>query len=427
MAMGGVAVAVTTASVVPLPGVSEAEPPPPDVGIVCTDSTSAAGTASFLIKAREGRILSPDGNSVYMWSYSAGAGSFQYPGPMLCVTEGDSVTITLNNTLDVATSILFEGVEGVRSNDAPASVEIDSLGRMTSLIQSAPAGGSITYTFTAPAPGTYLYESGTDHLLQREMGLHGALIVRPNPALHDPTVAQNTVYGHDFSSFDDGQEYVHLFSQVDPSMHLAVERGQTPDFSTYRPRYFMINGRSFPDTIAPNNAPWLPNQPYGALVQVKPIGQGQTLPSVIRYVNASPIAVPFHPHSNSEEVIGIDARPQRDDVNDIVTSVDRFAVDVQAGQTVDARFSWTNTSWNPDNNPAVSDVPDARNLQDGGYWSGQILLGQQGTKPTGGDAFNQCGEYYHVAHNHALYAATNYGAAMGGQLTLVRVDPPEGC
>ena len=270
-----------------------------------------------------------------------------------------------------------------------------------------------------------------DPLLQREMGLHGALIVRPGDfAL---TATERTVYGDDSldfggnssTSFDQDQEYVHLFSQVDPSIHLLVETGQGDkiDFSQYRPRYFMINGRSFPDTIAPNEAPWLPNQPYGAMVHLQAIGQGQELPSVIRYLNAGPTAVPFHPHSNSEEVIGIDARPLVETATPMVASIDRFAIDVQPGQTIDARFSWTNTFASTPQQP----VPDARNLQDGGFWSGDVLLGQSGTKPTGGDAFNICGEYYHVAHNHALYAATNYGAAMGGQLTLVRVDPVSGC
>ena len=32
----------------------------------------------------------------------------------------------------------------------------------------------------------------------------------------------------------------------------------------------MINGRSMPDTLAPNNASWLPTQPYGALVHIQP-------------------------------------------------------------------------------------------------------------------------------------------------------------
>ena len=40
---------------------------------------------------------------------------------------------------------------------------------------------------------------------------------------------------------------------------------------------------------------------------------------------------------------------------------------------------------------------------------------------------NQCGEYYHIAHSHALYQATNYGASFGGMMTLIRIDPPGGC
>ena len=40
---------------------------------------------------------------------------------------------------------------------------------------------------------------------------------------------------------------------------------------------------------------------------------------------------------------------------------------------------------------------------------------------------NQCGEYYHVAHSHALEQATNYGASFGGMMTLIRIDPPAGC
>jgi hypothetical protein len=40
---------------------------------------------------------------------------------------------------------------------------------------------------------------------------------------------------------------------------------------------------------------------------------------------------------------------------------------------------------------------------------------------------NECGEYYHIAHSHALEQATNYGATFGGMMTLFRIDPPAGC
>lgn len=416
---GAIGIAAVIAVVVPLPSVGRANHS--SFGLECTQNQ----TSSFVLTAREGRILTPDGNTVYMWSFSPGNGAFQYPGPMLCVTEGQQVTVTLQNRLAIPTSIVFEGVEGVTADGAPASVQTDTGGRLVSLIQAAPAGGNVTYSFVAPAAGTYLYWSGTDPQLQREMGLTGGLIVRP-AGFDDGSNALRNVYGDTDSSYESGQEYVHLFSQLDPTIHLAVETGGAVDFSAYRPRYFMINGRSFPDTVAPNRASWLPSQPYGALVNVKPIGQGQTLPSVIRYLNAGTTAVPFHPHSNHEEVIGVDARPVVDGAGDVST-LDLFAIDVQPGQTTEGRFSWTNVTWGSGQAQPIVPVPDQRNLQDGAFWSGDVFLGSSNPKPPGGDDFNECGEFYHVAHNHALYAATNYGAAMGGQLTLVRIDPPSGC
>ena len=38
---------------------------------------------------------------------------------------------------------------------------------------------SVTYSFTAEHAGTYLYESGSDPQLQVQMGLFGAIVVRP--------------------------------------------------------------------------------------------------------------------------------------------------------------------------------------------------------------------------------------------------------
>ncbi len=39
--------------------------------------------------------------------------------------------------------------------------------------------------------------------------------------------------------------------------------------NNYHPRYWLINGRGFPDSIADNGASWLPSQPYGALAEIK--------------------------------------------------------------------------------------------------------------------------------------------------------------
>jgi FtsP/CotA-like multicopper oxidase with cupredoxin domain len=77
----------------------------PSSGIVCTTNPSA----TFTLTAKEGYASMTDGNIIYMWSYAEGNDDFQFPGPVLCVNEGDTVTIVLHNTLPEDVSILFGG------------------------------------------------------------------------------------------------------------------------------------------------------------------------------------------------------------------------------------------------------------------------------------------------------------------------------
>ena len=65
-----------------------------------------------------------------------------------------------------------------------------------------------------------------------------------------------------------------LLSEIDPYLNQAIERkdrGLTSNYNLddYHPRYWLVNGRGFPDSIADNGAAWLPNQPYGALAEVR--------------------------------------------------------------------------------------------------------------------------------------------------------------
>jgi hypothetical protein len=283
----------------------------------------------------------------------------------------------------------------------------------------------------AEKPGTYLYESGTDVDKQVEMGLYGALIVRPT--------TPNQAYDSAGTAYQPGREFLHIFSQVDPALHLAVEKGKPFDWGTYSPKYFLLNGRSAPDTVSPNDASWLPSQPMGAMVHVRPQmpawvssdpnNDYDHQPALVRYINVMGIDVAFHPHGNTERVIAEDAQPFS-----ITGQSDRtygsFLVDVGPNRTVDAVFSWTDVEhYDPVNNPvpiAMSPYQDI--LISGGTWySMSPYLGHVGELPAGVTSFNQCGEYYHMAHNHALNRATNYGASFGGQMTLIRIDPPAGC
>lgn len=491
----------------PLP--SSAQVPAISEGVVC--NTSPSPNPSFVLNATKGYISTPDGNSLFMWGYSLGNNSFQYVGPTICVNEGDKVSITLKNALPVPTSLNFPGITGVKVNGAPASYDAAT----SSLTTPAQPNASVTYSFLADHPGTFTYESGTNPQLQVLMGMVGAFIVRPtkvsaafcdgstpaqSPAAPQ-TIKVSFVYDACSSAYSPGHEFMHLLTEIDPHMHHALELATcqqlfqaagsggtlspdkagnmtwtpptgsaeapltcTPatvadpnllhvyDMTQYQPRYWMINGRSFPDTITPNFSTSVPTQPYGALVHILPTcpapdsfqGSSTTqcpdpsptspdynpLPSLVRFLNGGPVAYPFHPHGDHDSQLGLDGRvlinptggPGGTPVN---TSVDRFDVVVPPAQTIDVTFGWVDAQqWDPTTNPIGVSQPQAQNLIAGPYWSGSAYLGQKLPLLNGTTQWNQCGEYYQFAHSHALFQVTNYGTPGGGMLTFIRVDPP---
>jgi FtsP/CotA-like multicopper oxidase with cupredoxin domain len=330
-----------------------------------------------------------------------------------------------HNQLPEESSIIFPGQLGVKADGKPAQPQLTDTGAMTSMTQAADAtDGSVTYEFTAGSPGTYLYESGTDTNKQVQMGMYGALVVRP--AGHADRINDRAD-----SAFNPDHEYVFVLSEVDPDLHLAVERHDPVDWTTYRARYYMINGRSMPDTLAPNHASWLPSQPYGALVHIKPWdADSNPLPAAIRYLDAGTVNYPFHPHGSDERVVNIDGRAQAGAGGEDLSYL-KYDIDVQPGQSVDALMDWRDAEhWDPTTNPIPTTIPalnDQLIVGPDTWFSESPYLGHKGSLPANITDNNECGEYYHVAHSHALQQATNYGATFGGMMTVFRIDPPAGC
>jgi hypothetical protein len=190
----------------------------------------------------------------------------------------------------------------------------------------------------------------------------------------------------------------------------------------------MINGRSMPDTIAPNNAPWLPGQPYGSMAHVQPWDvHTNPLDAMLRYVAVGVTGYDFHPHSNHEHVIATDGSLMKGSTGNDNTE-EKFNIMVAPGSTVDATFRWTNEEGYSDTAGKRVPVawPQGLNLTEGDFWSGSPYLGESGLLNPGILTKTQCGEYYHVAHSHDLTQATNYGITFGGMLTLIKVEPPDG-
>jgi FtsP/CotA-like multicopper oxidase with cupredoxin domain len=385
----------------------------PRVGIVCTSGPT------FNLTTKTGYIKLPDANTAFMWGYSHGSDPFQHPGPVLCVNQGETVTVILHNTLPEAVSIAFPGQESVLANGTPAQPEFNLNGAMTSLTTTAAATtGTVTYSFVASKPGTYLYESGTNPEKQVRMGLFGALIVRPSQGA-------GFAYNRADSQFNPAEEFMVLLSEIDPYQHQAVEQGTSFNMNNYHPRYWLINGRGFPDSIADNNASWLPSQPYGALAEILPYdATTHPLPAMARYLNVGTEDYPFHPHGNNGLVVGRDGSPLEGPAGQDL-SFEKFAINIGPSQTWDVLFRWYDAEgYNPDTNPLTVTVPSLANQEIGMFYSGSPYLGKTETLPPGIQTLNQCGEYYIISHNHALYQITSWGVNMTGPITYMRIDPP---
>jgi manganese oxidase len=275
---------------------------------------------SFNLTAKADYISVPDGNSIYMWGYTAGS-TMQYPGPTLIVFEEDDVTVTLTNELPVPTSIVFPGHNVTTSGG--------SQGLLTA--EAAAGGGTVTYSFKATHPGTYTYYSGTRMDLQVEMGLMGVIIVRPK--VFDPL--HPTAYGTTESAYD--VEYLEVLDDIDHTIHDMVEAGNMDDVdtNTNNPVYWFLNGRAFPDTIDFDNVAWLPTQPYGTLTLMF-VGQKV----LVRVVGSGSDLHPQHFHGNNGKIIARDGRHLVNTSGDGLFE-DVNTIEATPGQTVDMIWTWT--------------------------------------------------------------------------------------
>lgn len=406
---------------------------------------------NFTLVAKAGLISTGDGQSLLGWGYANGTGLMQYPGPTVIVDQGELVTITLTNELAVPVSIVFPGQANVTATGGDAGT----------ITQEAPAGtpatpsGPVTYTFTASQPGTYLYHSGTQQDLEVEMGLIGALIVRPNTA--DPL---HQAYEHQSSAFE--REYLFLLTEIDPTIHRLVDFGMMAqvDFSTYKPTLWFINGRNAPDTMsgAGNQASWLPYQPYNSMPQIYP---GER--ALMRLIGAGRDLHPFHHHGNNAWIIARDGRLLQSAPGtgaDLAES--NFTITVVPGGTVDAVFTWTGEKlgWDIYGDPNVAEtahtcdnptgfdsvsheycpdhgrvfayngttfpttMPELQSLTFGGNWTGSPFLGQLAALPPGQGGNNPSGAFTFMWHSHTEYEMVNDDIFPGGMMTMMMIEHP---
>jgi len=157
----------------------------------------------------------------YFWIYKMRADGVDVPadcpGPTIVALKGESVAVNITNGLDEPHSFYIPG----RKPGDPAMFDSGQI----------PPGGTFSGTFTATQSGAFLYYDNLNAPVNRVMGLHGALVVRP-------TVG---AAGHKMTPYDDPSPHVQdLYDAFgDPGVYpgLAWEQGDpqthTPPFRQY--------------------------------------------------------------------------------------------------------------------------------------------------------------------------------------------------
>ncbi len=164
---------------------------------------------------------------VTVWGFATASGaSPTVPGPVLVATEGDTVTVNLVNHLSQPTSIVFNG--------QAMAPDLTGAGANT---------GTMTYSFVASAPGTYLYEAGLmpGSQYQVAMGMYGVLVVRPAGA---PGQAYGGPGGASTAFAD---EALVVLGEVDPALNNSAAPW-TVDLRYFAPKYSLVNGVAYSST-----------------------------------------------------------------------------------------------------------------------------------------------------------------------------------
>lgn len=423
----------------------------------CAASTAHATVdglsgSAFSLTAKADRISTPDGNSIYIWGLANGSGRAQYPAPTLILEQGVPVSITVVNELPAQfgqrVSLSFPGQTGVSASCSAGSCVQGTLG-----LEAAGVGSSITYAFTPSRAGTFLYNSASRPELQIEMGITGAIIVRPTGFA---AMSPKQAYASAESRYD--YEYLFFLSEMDSLIHDLVEHqgvaavDKSGRLANYFSNYWFINGRNAPDTMAASNVGRLPTQPYNSLPRTHP---GDRL--LMRVAGGGRDMHPFHHHGNHARVIAVDGYELKTSaaLAEYDLSHEVFTVQSIPGQTVDALFRWTgkDLGWDAYGTgpgyehtcgPAVDaegldlvtreycgdhgkplpvSLPEALSTDFGGFWSGSPFLGTLALLPPGMGGLNPDAGYTFMWHSHTEKEITNYDVFPGGMMTMLIVEP----
>ena len=269
------------------------------------------------------------------------------PAPLMAIDEDDEFFLTLTNVGQVMRPDLFEQ-HTVHFHGYPnASAFYDGVPDASVAIN---IGGSFTYYYLAPEAGTYFWHCHITPPEHLQMGMVGQIYVRPRQnrwtgdlyaglqqqqldprtkcdssdiLCSNPLPAVNTgATGGRKYAYNDGDgttaydvEYPLQIHGFDPNFHFVGMTFNPEGFADMKDKYFLLNGRSYPDTVTPGplatqttDGVMHYSQPMPAIINI-PAGGRALLRiaslDVTEYQTLASLGIPM-------KVIGLNAKLLRD-------------------------------------------------------------------------------------------------------------------
>ncbi|MAT96586.1 MAG: copper oxidase [Anaerolineaceae bacterium] len=248
---------------------SQVAAPPADLALVGTDGwiylpgeVPIPGTINQFYQPDD---YAPDLLTTYMFGFRDVTGltdelvfaqkmKCQATAPLFWVNEGQEYRVKLTNVgLQMRPDLIDEHTlhwHGFRNAWPIFDGEPHSSVRV-------PIGRSLTMYYQPFHPGTYMYHCHVEETEHVHMGMTGSVFVRPAQD-GTPIVATNgKTYDRFAYNCGDGstgfdREFVLNLTDVWAEAHWADSHVQLPDWTDFNADYYLLNGRVYPDTIAPN-------------------------------------------------------------------------------------------------------------------------------------------------------------------------------
>jgi len=248
-----------------------------------------AVAAEYWLQVGAANKTMADGSRVPVWGFgldpdknlTTADGAISVPGPTLRVAPDDNVLIIhLKNNLSEPVSLNILG-QRLTNNSGPVWTNFPAdtetwigarpagnyTARVRSFTHETQPGQVGEYRWESFRPGTYLLQSGTNPAKQVQMGMFLAVI-------------KDTAQGFAYADVPYNFELIVIFHEIDPTIQNAIAAGTygaVPNATIgssvlYEPKYFLMNGMSYPD------------KGLLSINGTEPLFQGERL--LIRFLNA---------------------------------------------------------------------------------------------------------------------------------------------